>query len=344
MSQSVPWLRLVRAALVFLAALVIADRALYRAIVELQASLMRGTELPSMLDAVERKQDYRWLILGTSRTYEAVHPATIEREFGVKAFKSAGRGKGPRYQYEFYRLYTPLFGTPRVLILGIDAFMFGIRSDDPYLSQLDRGAAPVPGGSLLWPPLRLLAERRAVAGAVMRILERVQFTLTPDDPQYSVALMQAYTGTVPSHPIDETEPPAYVRLPHAPYPGAEGEYFLKLIDACREDGVVVVLVYPPDYIGTYRTHEDHAAFIDEIRGMVKGCPSCFVLDYSDPARFPIANPRYFIDGGYGNTNSHLSKAGAEAFAARWIPDVKAIVAQAGTTRRPSIRQPPSSTR
>jgi hypothetical protein len=344
MSQSVSWSRVARAALVFAVALVVFDRALYWGIGALQARVMRGTELRHLLGAVERKPDYEWLVLGTSRTYEALHPSAIERAFGVKAFKSAGRGKGPRYQYEFYRLYTPMFGAPRVLLLGIDAFMFGIRSDDPYLRQLEREASPGAQASLFWPPLRLAAHRREVTSAVLRILERLQFELTPDDPQFSVELMQAYAGTVPARPPEQAEPASYVRVPHDGFPGAEGEYFQKLIAACMADGVTVVLIYPPDVVGTQRTHEDHAAFLDEIRGLVKDCPACFVLDYGEPSRFPSADIRYFIDGAYGVTNSHLSKAGAEAFAEFWVPDVKRILDQAGTNRRPSMRQPPSSTR
>ena len=118
MIPSVPRSRLVRAALVFVVALAAFDRALYWGIGELQARVMRGVELPHMLAAVEGKAGYQWLVLGTSRTYEAIHPTAIERAFGLKAFKSAGRGKGPRYQYEFYRLYAPMFGAPRVLLLG----------------------------------------------------------------------------------------------------------------------------------------------------------------------------------------------------------------------------------
>ena len=344
MAPPVPWSRLVRAALVFVVALAAFDRALYWGIGALQGRVMRGAELPHMLAAVERKTDYQWLVLGTSRTYEAIHPAAIERAFGLKAFKSAGRGKGPRYQYEFYRLYAPMFGAPRVLLLGIDAFMFGIRSDDPYLRQLDRAAAPEAGRSVFWPPLRLAAHRREVSSAVSRILERVQFELTPDDPQLSVGLMQAYTGTVPARPPSQVQPASYPTVPYDRFPGLEGEYFVKLIEACRSDGVAVVLIYPPDVIGTRRTHQDHAGFIEAIRGLLKNCADCFVLDYGDNPRFPSADPGYFIDGGYGVTNSHLSKTGAEAFAALWMPDVKRILDQAGTSRRPSMRQPPPSTR
>jgi hypothetical protein len=325
MTPPVSTARYVGATMVFLAALVVFDRGLYSAIIAIQARLERGAELPHMLAAVEHKREYAWLILGTSRTYEAVHPAFIEREFGVKAFKAAGRGKGPRYQYEFYRLYTPLFGAPRVLVLGIDAFMFGIQSDDPFLRKLDGPAQPASRASAAWPPLRLAAEQPAIARAILRILERIQFGFTPDDPQFSVELMQAYVGTEPSRLVEQAEPARYDRAPHARYPGAEGEYFTSLIEACSKEGITVLLVYPPDHIGTYRTHADHDAFIDSVRTLVRGCPTCVVLDYADPGRFPIATGGYFLDGGYGNTNSHLSKAGAEAFSRVWLPDARRAV-------------------
>jgi hypothetical protein len=329
MTAPVRTARYVSATLVFLAALVVFDRGLYSAITAIQARLERGTELPHLLAAVEHKREYEWLILGTSRTYEAIHPAFIEREFGVKAFKAAGRGKGPRYQYEFYRLYRPLFGAPRVLVLGIDAFMFSIQSEDPFLRKLDGPARPASRASAVWPPLRLAAEQPAVARAILRILERVQFGFTRDDPQFSVELMQGYVGTASSQLVEQAEPSRYGRVPHGRYPGAEGRYFTRLIEACSRDGVIVLLVYPPDYIGTYRTHADHAAFIAEVRTLVRDCPTCAVLDYADPGRFPIATARYFHDGGYGNTNSHLSKAGAEAFGRVWLPEARREIERLG---------------
>jgi hypothetical protein len=114
---------------------------------------------------------------------------------------------------------------------------------------------------------------------------------------------------------------------YARYPGLEGEFLLKLLRAWQADGVRVVFVYPPDFEATRRTNVEHDAFIAEIRRLTAGCATCAVLDYSDPARFPISNAAFFWDGGFGNPNSHLSKAGAEAFTRVFLPDVRRVLSE-----------------
>jgi hypothetical protein len=89
----------------------------------------------------------------------------------------------------------------------------------------------------------------------------------------------------------------------------------------------VVFVYPPDYEATRRTNVEHDAFIAEIRQLTADCATCAVLDYSDPVRFPTSNAAFFWDGGFGNPNSHLSKAGAEAFTRIFLPDVRRVLAE-----------------
>jgi len=319
--------RAARVATIFLIALVAADRLLSAAIDGVYVALERHPPIRQKLSEAAQRSSYDWLILGSSRTFESVHPAHIARDLGVTAFKEASKGRSLRYHYEFYREYARIVGTPKLVIFGIDYFMFGGESDP----RLMRGfgtlpEAPGTRASAFWPPLRLAAHKAENERALMRILERLQERVASGrgdfDPENNVADMASYTGKDESRVVVRTVPPPFKTVPFARHPGSEGRYFDRLLDTWRHDGVAVVFVYPPDYIATHLTDVEHDAFIRHIRELVQGCARCAVLDYGDPARFPLTEAAYFWDGDYGNANSHLSKAGAEAFSRLFLPDLK----------------------
>jgi hypothetical protein len=160
------------------------------------------------------------------------------------------------------------------------------------------------------------------------------------DPDRRVADMEAYTGESASRIVERPEPAEFYQADYRPYPGVEGEYFDRLIREWVADGIVVALVYPPDYVGTRKTNVGHDAFIADVQRLVGSCTTCRVLDYADPARFPISTASYFLDGGYGSTNSHLSQAGAALFHRVWLPDVKDMLARLGVPAGRSGTPPP----
>ncbi|RPJ71173.1 MAG: hypothetical protein EHM24_13205, partial [Acidobacteria bacterium] len=145
------------AVLVFIASVLVLDRAASAGLTRLGRWAESRSEVRRTLDALPDKASYDVLVLGTSRTFEAVHPAHIERALGVKAFKEASKGKGLRYGYEFYTLYKAIVGRPKVVVYGADYFMFGMPSDTGALSRL-RGAGTGAGegeGQALAPLLTL---------------------------------------------------------------------------------------------------------------------------------------------------------------------------------------------
>ena len=330
MARTLSWRRCASAVAVFAVALVLFDRLLYSAINGVEARIERDTAVRPKLAALPAPSAYEWLILGTSRGYEAIHPALIRRELGAKAFKEAYQGKGLRYQYEFYKLYRQMVGRPRVVVLALDYFMFETRSDPLQLRRL--GLDVPPGGRDWLSPwrLRLVSDRPRVEKAILRILERVQARFSAGfDPERRVADMEAYTGAPASHVVERPEPAEYHRADYRPYPGNEGAYFDKLVQEWTAGGIVVALVYPPDYVGTHKTNVGHEAFIADVRRLVRSCTTCSVLDYAGPDRFPIATASYFLDGGYGNPNSHLSEAGAALFHRVWLQDMKDLLTRFG---------------
>jgi hypothetical protein len=331
------WKRIARAGLVFLVALVVFDRAWHVALDWTYRAVDRTPEVGWRLEGVTNKSAYQWLILGSSRTFDAVHPAFIARDLGVTAFKEAAKGKSFRYNYEFYRLYTGIVGKPRIVIYGLDYFMFSTPSDPRLLRRFATAPESAARPLAAWPPLLLLANKAADEQAVVRILERLQTRLVlamgGNDPADPIDATGAFTGSRVSRIVERPAPAKVSTIPYARYPGHEGEYFSRLLRAWQDDGVGVVFVYPPDYIATHRTNVEHEAFIAEIRRLTAGCRLCAVVDYGDPARFPLSTAAYFIDGDYGNPNSHLSTRGSEVFNRVFLPDVKRIVAGFDDLRR-----------
>jgi len=330
MTPRAGWMRIGRAGLVFVLTLVVLDRAFFAALDWTYRSVERNPELRQKLEGVKNKSAYQWLILGTSRMFEDVHPSFIGQSLGIKAFKEASKGKSLLYNYEFYRLYSEMIGKPRVVIYGLDYFMFGYPSDPGLMRRFGTAGSTAPKPLSLWPPLLMIAHKDANERAVMRILEQLQSRLTSAmgeiNPENNVDAMEAYVGDPVSKIVERPAPARFDTVPYSRFPGSEGEYFTKLLRAWQDDGVRVVLVYPPDYIATHRTNFEHDAFIAEVKRLTADCTLCVVLDYGDPLRFPLSTAAYFRDGDYGNSNSHLSKQGVEAFNRVLLPDLKRIAA------------------
>ena len=326
-------IRVAMALVAFIASLLVFDRAVAAALDSAYRWVEGHWDVRARLSALPDKADYEVLVLGTSRTYEAVHPAHIERALGVKAFKEAWKGKGLRYGYEFYRTYREVIGKPKVVLYGLDYFMFGMASDAGPLSRLQTsGSSPSRPAGQRVVPLLTLARKETNDAIIVRILERGQQRLVSAmgefDPEHNPADMAAYTGRETSRVVPRREPARYDRVPLTHFPGVEGEFLVRLLDACRSDGVAVMLVYPPDYVATRRTNYEHDALASEVRRVIAGAPHAAFFDYDDPARFPVADASLFWDGGYGNPNSHLSRRGAERFARLYLADLARVLESA----------------
>ena len=242
---------------VFAASLAVFDHAASAGIEALDAWTGREPEARQRLEALSGKLAYRTLILGSSRAFEGLHPSAIAPVVGHRVFKEAGKGQGLRYSYEFYRLFTSIVGTPAVVIFGVDYFMFSSASDPRTLRRVGVEDAP-PSGRWAWLPLRTAAEKPANDRTLLRILERLQERVSSStagfDPERDVEDMQSYAGRTDSRVVARPAPAEFPRLEFPRYPGVEGEYFARLLDAWVADGVAVVFVNLPDYIATYRTN------------------------------------------------------------------------------------------
>jgi hypothetical protein len=127
--------RIARLVLVLLASAFVCDRTIYALLGWTDRATDRGPEMRRKFEGLTDKAAYEWLILGTRRTCEAIQPALIANQSGVRAFKEPSKGKGLHYQYEFYRLYRETVGKPRLVICGLDYVMFANPSDPGLLRR-----------------------------------------------------------------------------------------------------------------------------------------------------------------------------------------------------------------
>jgi hypothetical protein len=114
----------------------------------------------------------------------------------------------------------------------------------------------------------------------------------------------------------------YKRQAYPPFPGKEGLYFKKLLDELERDHVTVILVALPDYFGSFKTNLQRHDFALHLRQLTQEYENLFFYNYNRPRKFPLSNTEYFNDGGYGETNSHLSQKGAKVFNKLLIKDIK----------------------
>jgi len=302
------------------------DRLLFMAIQHVEASFYTHYSPYSLNDkfaGIENKEQYRILIFGTSRTYDAIHPYYIKKQLGVLAFKEAFVGKGPMYNYYFYHEYKKNMGIPRVVIYGVDYFLYNITSERHWMQRFSKDIVKdlyrKPGISLL------LANKAGIDSFCNTVLNNLL-----ENPNHNknvlierdISRMEGYLGKSSMGDIAAEEPPHYDKYFFFPYPGQEGVYFSRLLEELHRDKVMVLLVSLPEYEGTYRSNKSHRIFRRAFRLFQRKFANVRFLNYNHAATFDLANTKYFIDGGYGKTNSHLSLSGAKILNRMLIDDLR----------------------
>lgn len=326
---------------IFVVSLVAFDRLLAAGFARTRVSPTQQSQLNQKLAEARQAGPYDVLVLGTSRAFEAIHPRDISERTGARVFKEAFQGKAPRYYYEFYRRYRRIVGKPKVAVYAVDYFLFDIKSErwTPDVAEgSPTSAVPqAPRSRGLHWPLLLVEDKQANDRAIVRMLQDWQEQVAPQhepNPERYPADMDAYRGNTMARSGDPAvpEPAQYTRNPFRRFPGEEGEYFVRLLEDLERDGVEVLLVGLPDFIATYRTNIEQAQFAEIFSRLAASRRNCVFVNYNDPARFPLSNPSYFIDGKYGNGNSHLSKDGVAALLPLFLPDLQDALARAGSRR------------
>lgn len=318
---------------ILLVLIFLADRGVFRCFLNLEKSGARF-QLEKKLQAIPEKEKYEVLVFGTSRAFSAIQPNFVNPIIGTRLFKESYVGKGPKYNYYFYQTYKKIFGVPKVVVYGLDYFLF-LKSSQPSLLQRFPECEDVSetGDSV---PLLLLANKERIDQYVNDMLNRIQ-EKAPDhirkfNPEKNFMDMETYVGV---HAPKKTKvisevPPNFnkKKAAYAAFPGKEGVYYLKLLKELKKDNVTIFLVTIPYYIGSYRTQKGPKRFIQDHANLLKSLDykgRAFFADYNDPKRFPMDDVECFLDGGYGLINSHLSIKGSKIFCDMFSKDLKNIL-------------------
>lgn len=297
----------------FLTALLLFDRGFSLAVRVIEQNAYGTSDFEQRLTRYLSGQKYSSLILGTSRTFEGIIPAHLENCLGQKFFKEADSGRGPKYNYYFYRMFKKHAGVPKVVVYGVDYFIYNIESNARWMSRfnLNKGAL---GVDLFAAPLLLFKNKKHNDEFFNNILidpDRTTAAAIPGDDLFDKINSHQGVPVKPDNPKVITEkPPRFSHQNYPKPPGKEGDYFLRLLDNMKADGVKVVLVSLPDYIGSLRTNWGMPRFHQHLRDLGRRYSNVTVLLYNSPRDFELDKPELFRDGGWGKTNSHLSMAGA----------------------------------
>jgi hypothetical protein len=281
------------------------------------------SSLSEKFSQISNKDEYKILIFGTSRTYDGIHPAYIQNQLGIKAFKEAFVAKGPMYNYYFYQEYKKIMGIPRVVIYGVDYFIYNQTSERYLMKRFNTDVTDAlyynRGISML------LANKGKIDNFSNTFLNNLQKNLWNEASflvEHDNTLMENYLGETITGDIDTKEPPQYDKVFFFRYPGLEGVYLSRLLEELHRDNVTVLLISLPDYIGTLLTNNCQGEYQSAFRYYQQKYDNVHFIDYNQVKIFDLTNPAYFINGGYGKTNSHLSRAGAEILNRLLINDLR----------------------
>ena len=288
------------------------DRGLYYLIVSAEGRFYHDPGFTQRFGEFIKTKPFSTLILGTSRTFAAFQPYSFEKILGQEAFIEARSGKGPKYNWLFYEFYKTCAKPPRVVVYGIDYFIFQTKSKKRWLARFDairETIAPFSAPSLLLKNKDDIEDFLVDIIARMGLAEDKAFRATQD-----FIKAQDYVGRETSPGKLITQKPRNLHLHrYWPYPGKEGPYLKQLLEEWDRDGVTVILVIIPDYIGTYETNFEQQKSLNDLRRLTRDHPNVHIYNFNRPNAFPLENEEYFFNGGWGRSNSHLSKAGVEVF-------------------------------
>ncbi len=321
-----PWvLRLIDLALL-LVFLYLFDRSLFFLLRGIEAHVAFVPPLEEKFSSLSRPANYPILILGTSRTYEAIHPSYVRKVFGLKAYKEAFVGKGPAYNYFFYQQYRRSIGVPRIVLYGVDYFIFKEFSRGQLLKIFPEASGGDPSYNRGWSLLLANKEHldEFISDSLNHLNERMFGNRMSVFDQWP-AEMDTYIGRPARKKLAVTPNTPFQQAHYDRYPGLEGEYFENMLEMFSQDQVQVFLVVIPDFIGTYVTNYQQDRFMKDLKRLTKKYDNVQILNYNDPDRFKLAEPKFFLNGGYGHSNSHLSREGARVFNQILLGDLKRIL-------------------
>lgn len=271
---------------------------------------------------LNKKNYFNTLIMGSSRTRFGIIPKYLYNNLKLIAFSSAKRDRYPKYHYQFYLKYKKKYGKPRFLIYGVDYFMFNSHSNIAELNALNFGSKQNKILELdkiedrkpiyLSKISNLYKTKNRINTFITDVIDFFAFKIEPKKKgnitPLGISKFIGWAGKIRKD--DRKKPSKWEHVKYSPFPGKEGKYFIRLLNELRKDKVRVFIVGLPEYIGTYETNIEQNKFIRDIKNIIKKHSNVTYFNFNSPKEFNLSNFRYFIDGKYGEWNSHLSIYGA----------------------------------
>ena len=271
---------------------------------------------------LNRENYFNALVMGSSRTEYGIIPAYLYENLKWIAFSSAKRGRYAKYHYHFYLQYRKKYGKPRFLIYGTDYFMFRRDTDPALLNALSgkgkekkivdldrtRNRKPV----YVSRALNLYGIKNRFNTFMSDVLDLIAFRVERKDRKGVTPLgISKFKGWPGSIPVENREKPlTWRKMKYRPFPGKEGEAFVRLLNELRKDRVKVFLVGLPEYIGTYETNVEREKHVEDMMRIARKYGNVTYFNFNSPESFDLTDFRLFVDGKYGEWNSHLSIYGA----------------------------------
>jgi hypothetical protein len=337
--------------LLLAASFIFFDRLLFLALREAAAHFyvsMKTDEFPWL--EPEGSGNGQILILGTSRSYYGFDDDVLSSILKAKIYKQAQPGNYPQYNYYFYQKYKTTFPKPRLVIYGLDYFIFERESINLELVRLDNtiqlkkmNPQGVSNPSSPWLS-RASWLYRLKPKTDEFIADLWKFDRKPEEAEVHPAasqpgkekkleLKRKSRRGMPRGAFGP-KPRTWPKSFYHSFPGEEGVFLKRLLDELDQDGVPAFLVFIPEYIGSYETNFEQEKFKRDIRQLVTPYEKLRVLDFNNLEKFDLNNSRLFWNGGWGVSNSHLNDKGARLFSRKLAMDMKRILKSDQPARGP----------
>ncbi len=267
------------------------------------------------------------IIQGSSRTWVGISPEILSDRLGLTCYNLGIDGYPLAMQLARYRLYREYNEKPEVIVQSLDSYSLNDRADlymnNQFLPYLNEGIvheAVEPYHYFHWydyylPLVRYRGKVDLIGKGLAEFLHLEHFT----------------NGKVRGYQAQDREwSDEFDRWKEQHPDGVEQVYLQRLVDEldaflaeCRRDGIMVVLVYPPEY-GQARDMVNNRGEIFAIYRDLADKYQVEFLDYSYDAM--ADDTKYFYN------SQHLNKLGSELFSAKLAERLAGLVrAGAGET-------------
>lgn len=280
------------------------------------------------------------LVLGSSRARYAFAQDILSTRLNKRVVKEAGAGEYPKHNYYFYQKWRLGFPRPKLVLYGLDYFMFEKDSDLQKLARLGKNielAALNPHGRVnpsspllsrvSW-LFRMKPEIDLFLGDLMKF-DRSAEAGGEDAPRVAPkpGRKKRAAGRKGRHTL-AVKPESWSTRTYQTFPGEEGAYLEKLLGDLERDGVPIFLVIIPDYVGANDTNFEQDKFKADIRSLAARFSRARVLDFNRADQFDLDDPGNFWDGAWGKSNCHLSLKGMKDFTVKLAAELERVLGNA----------------